>query len=92
MVEFEWDQDNVEHLARHSITPDEVEEVFDGPILHRRGGTDSSDRFRVLGRSAAGRYLALVYQAKGRDVVRPFTGRDMRQHERAIYERQVREG
>ncbi|HEV8638636.1 MAG TPA: hypothetical protein VG370_30865 [Chloroflexota bacterium] len=41
VVEFEWDDDNIGHLARRAITPDEVEELFEGPILRRRGGTDA---------------------------------------------------
>jgi uncharacterized DUF497 family protein len=90
-VEFEWDDDNVEHLARHGITPDEVEELFEGPIVRRRGGTDAPDRFRALGRTVAGRYLAVVYQEKARGVTRPFTGWDLRPHERELYDRQVKE-
>ena len=89
-VDFEWDDDNVEHLARHGISPDEVEDLFEGPIVHRRGGTDAPDRVRVLGRTAAGRYLAIVYQEKGRNLIRPFTGWDMRPHERDLYDRQTR--
>jgi uncharacterized DUF497 family protein len=92
--EFEWDEANVEHLSRHGITPDEVEEVFDGPVVRRRGGTDAPDRYRVLGRTAAGRYLTVIcrLQRQGRrgELVRPITGWDMRAHERVLYGRQVR--
>lgn len=90
MAEFEWDDINVEHLARHRINPDEVEQLFEGPVLRRRGGTDATDRFRVLGRTAGGRYLAVVIQVKGQDVIRAFTGWDMRPHERELYDRQVK--
>ena len=90
MVEFEWDGDNMGHLAHHGITPDEVEELFGGRTLRMRGRTDAPDRNWVLARTAAGRYLALIYQAKGQDIVRPFTGREMRPHERNLYDRQVR--
>jgi hypothetical protein len=27
---FEWDDDNIFHIARHEFTPEEVEEVFAG--------------------------------------------------------------
>jgi uncharacterized protein len=89
-VEFEWDDDNLDHLARHGISADEVEELFAGPILRRRGGTDALDRFRALGRTAAGRYLAIVYQAKPGGVVRAFTGWEMSTTERIVYERQIK--
>ncbi len=49
MLEFEWDDDNIAHLARHGITPDEVEELFEGPTLRRRGGTDAPDPFGCSG-------------------------------------------
>jgi|GEM_PF-5158677 len=51
IVEFEWDDDNAEHLARHGIAPNEAEELFEGPRVRRRGGTDAPDRFLVLGRT-----------------------------------------
>lgn len=89
-MEFEWDDDNVEHLVRHKITPDEIEELFEGPMIRRRGGTHTPDRFRVLGRSASGRYLVIVYQEKAHGMIRPFTGREMRLHERELYDRQAR--
>jgi uncharacterized DUF497 family protein len=88
--EFEWDDANIEHLARHGIEPEEVEQLFEAPFIRRRGGTDAPDRFRVLGRTAAGRYLALVYQQKAGAVIRPFTGWDARPHERERYDRQIK--
>ena len=90
-MEFEWDDDNLEHLARHSISADEVEELFESTVVRRRGGTDASDRVRVLGRTASGRYLGIIYQQKARGVIRPFTGWDLRPHERDLYDRQVKE-
>ena len=87
--EIEWDEDNIDHLAAHHISPEEVEEVLEGRIVRRRGGTDAPDRWRVLGRTAAGRYLALVCQVKADDVIRPITGWDMRPHERESYGRQA---
>ena len=90
VVEIEWDDDNVEHLAAHHIEPDEVEEVFARPFIRRRGGTDARDRYRVLGRTASGRFLTLVVQYKAGGVIRPFTGWEMRSNERELYERQTR--
>ena len=90
-VEFEWDDDDVEHPSRHGIAPDEVEELFEGPVIRRRGATDSPARFRALGRTAAGRYLAIIYQEKVRGVIRPFTGWDVRPHERRLYDRQIKD-
>ncbi|GFP33374.1 hypothetical protein HKBW3S42_01709, partial [Candidatus Hakubella thermalkaliphila] len=29
-LEPEWDDDNMEHIARHGVTPEQVEEVYYG--------------------------------------------------------------
>jgi uncharacterized DUF497 family protein len=89
--EFEWNDDNFDHLARHRISPDEVEELFEGRTIRRRGGTDAPDRSRFLGRRAEGRYLTLVAQQKGPRLIRAFTGWDMRPHERELYDRQIKD-
>ena len=34
---FVWDDENVAHIARHGVTPDEVEEVLVGDALVLRG-------------------------------------------------------
>jgi uncharacterized DUF497 family protein len=90
-VEIEWDEDNIEHLAAHGISPEEVEDLLEGPVIQRRGGTDAPDRLRLFGRTPAGRYLAIVIQEKGLGVIRPFTGWEMRPHERNLYDRQVKD-
>jgi uncharacterized DUF497 family protein len=88
-IEFGWDDDNIAHLARHGISPEEIEGLFEGTIVRRRGGTDAPDRFRALGRTAGGRYLAIIYQLKSNGVLRAFTGWEMSAYEREVYNRQV---
>ena len=89
VLEFEWDDDNVAHLVRHGITVDEVEDLFQGLIVRRRGGTDAPDRFRALGRTLAGRHLVIIYQVKISGVVRAITGWPMSVTERKSYESQT---
>jgi hypothetical protein len=45
--DFQWDEDNVEHIARHHVYPDEVEElVFDDePWIRKKGGIAISGRY-----------------------------------------------
>lgn len=64
MAELDWDEDNEEHLLGHSITVQEVEDLFDGPVVPLGGGTDAPDRIRVLGRTAGGRYLSSLFSRK----------------------------
>lgn len=82
--DFEWDEDNEEHIARHGVEPAEVEEVFFFRFSVRRG---RQGRYVVLGRSAAGRHLSVVVERKGGGLVRVVTARDMSPAERRLYAR-----
>lgn len=77
--DFDWDEGNVDHIARHGVGPDEVEEVFDeSPRIFRgRGG-----RYVALGRSSVGRYLFVVFEYWGRGEARVVTARPMTQKEK----------
>lgn len=82
--EFQWDDANEEHIARHGVTPAEVEELFIARILVRRG---PMGRYLVLGRSAAGRHLSAILEKLGGGWVRVNTARDMAPKERRLYAR-----
>jgi uncharacterized DUF497 family protein len=41
ITEFEWDDSNVEHIFRHNVSPDEVEDVaFDDEPWIKMGGKE----------------------------------------------------
>lgn len=83
--DFEWDDDNVEHIARHGVSPDEVESAAfdDEPWVKKgRGGT----RY-LLGYTVAGRYLFVVYILKGKGRARAITAMDMDDTTRKLYKR-----
>ncbi len=52
-----WDAWNVAHIARHAVTPEEVEEVCQG-----RPWTSQTykERIRVIGPTRAGRMLTVI--------------------------------
>ena len=52
-----WESWNVTHMARHAVTPDEVEEVAHGQPLVQRG---HSGRLLIFGPTNAGRLLTVV--------------------------------
>jgi uncharacterized DUF497 family protein len=82
---FEWDSDNIEHIAQHRISPDEVEDVaFDDEPWIKRGREGS--RY-LLGYTVAGRYLFIVYILKSRGVARVITAMDMDEKTRKMYKR-----
>ena len=82
--EFEWDDENVEHIARHHVSPEEVEEVFRTRfhLMQSRLG-----RYVALGQTEAGRYLFCPFERKGPSLIRVVTARDMEAWERKLYQR-----
>jgi uncharacterized protein len=70
---FEWDDENIEHIARHKVEIDEAEAVFDNrPSILRT----QEDRYLAIGQTDEGRYLAIVFARKpGR--TRVITARDL---------------
>jgi uncharacterized protein len=61
-VRFDWDDANMAHIARHGVTPEEVEQAFvNDPIVvavQERGG---EGRVLCAGLAGAGRPLQFVY-------------------------------
>lgn len=81
-----WDDWNVEHIASHRVQPQEVEEVFTSrgkQIYHAWKG-----RYRMLGRTEAGRYLMIVFDYPSRGgAAYVVTARDMDDKERTLFNR-----
>jgi len=76
-------------MARHRITKEEVEELFEDQVVTNRRGLQAPDRIWVFGRTASGRYLKVICQELPSGALRPFTGWEMNRHEREIYDRQT---
>ncbi len=77
--ELPWDDWNAEHLARHHVSPTEVDEVCCGEpwILRGREG-----RFVVFGQTRAGRRLLVILEDRGGVLFDPITTRQMTEAER----------
>ena len=62
---FIWDEWNRKHIARHNITPEEIEE-----ICHGRHQAKESYRNRILitGKTKAGRNLSIVLSPEDRNL------------------------
>lgn len=62
-IELHWTQRVIDKIyKKHSVTPEEVQEViYEGKPFFRRGsGSGKYRRYYVLGRTQAGRYLLIV--------------------------------
>ncbi len=89
--ELFWRDDRVDHIARHSITPDEVEEALfeDRGVLLRVGPAERNPDetiYRYFGRTLAGRYLMVVLLDLGEGLAMPITAREMTRQERRRFD------
>jgi hypothetical protein len=63
-----WPQDRIDHIARHGVMPEEVEQVCFGRALVQRAKSEGENPvYYVLGQTNAGRYLfCVVIQFNGK--------------------------
>ncbi len=79
---FEWDEGNIEHILRHNVIPDEVEEAcVNKPYVRKSADT----RYLVYGITYSGRYIFIVGINKGKGIFRTITARDMTEKEKYLY-------
>lgn len=75
-VSFDWDEENVSHLALHRITPSEVEELFrNDPAIRGHQVVDGEDRWTSVGATKSLRVLVVVFTVRD-EKIRPITGWD----------------
>ncbi len=87
--EFDWDDDNVEHIARHGVEPGEAEEAALDPgrvvVRRSRGG-----RLALIGMTEAGRVLVVALDREASGLWRVVTARNASQNEKMSYRRRRR--
>ena len=85
IVHLIWDEDNVLHIARHGVDPEEAEETCFNrrPFIER--GRDGL--YYISGQTETGRHLFVVARFLGRGAARVITARDMDHKERRRYKR-----
>ncbi|WP_107668628.1 BrnT family toxin [Cyanothece sp. BG0011] len=88
IYEFIWNSDRIEHIARHNVTPNEVEEVCFGSCLVLKAKSEGNNPvYYVLGQTNAGKYLfCVVIQFPDRKGY-PITARPMTDNERKRYQK-----
>jgi uncharacterized DUF497 family protein len=81
-----WDENTANHIARHAVSPEEVEEVLfndsDSPRIMR----GKENRYLAYGKTNAGRLLLVVLIISNRKT-RIITARDMTDREKKFYRR-----
>ena len=78
-----WDDWNGKHIARHQVTPEEVEEVCHAETVQLQG---KKGRVILIGPTQASRVLAVVLEHEGSDVYYPVTARPASRPERRYYQ------
>lgn len=81
-ITIEWDEDAIEHIWRHRVEPEEVEEVLQERYIFRRG---RGGTYYVLGRGESGRYLFVVLSRKSSGYYGVVTARDMTTTEQRFF-------
>lgn len=85
--ELRWTPWSEEHISRHAVRPEEVEEVlFDPPrwVASGRGGATL-----VYGRTSVGRRLLVVVVHEGDGMVFVVTAREMTKSEKRTFDRKA---
>ena len=91
LLGFERDTHNVGHTSIHSVLPEEVEDAARRRhIIIPAAPREGEKRWKSLGRTAAGRYLVIVFTIRRRRF-RTVTAYTMNQAERRIYAPQIGE-
>ena len=86
-----WPRDRIEHIARHDVTPEEVEQAcFGRPLVQRGKSRGENPVYYVLGQTVGGRYLFSVVIQFPDGKGYPVTARSMTENEKRRY-RQWRE-
>ena len=80
MLEFDWDEENLRHIAQHNVTADEAEYALEHPTLDiEYQDWHEEERFAEAGVTALGRVLVVI--ATWRDLrIRVVTAFDAPKH------------
>jgi uncharacterized DUF497 family protein len=89
---FDWDDGNWPKCGKHGVTREEIESVMLGVPAVMSDPHPNEPRMRAIGRTAAGRYVFLVFMLRKMDgsqtLLRPISARFMHPKEIAHYEEQ----
>lgn len=84
-LELAWDDENIDHIARHGVEPDEVYQVIESErfFMTRLRGR----RYMILGQTDTGRYLFIIVDREWNSEFSVVTARTADSDERRMYHR-----
>lgn len=89
---FDWDEGNWPKCSKHGLTKQEIEEVLLGAPAVMPDPSPEELRMRAIGKTAAGRYVFLVFMLRkhgSSTLLRPISARYMHSKEIKHYENQT---
>ena len=83
---FDWDAQNISHIAAHNVIPEEAEQILLGNSLEVSFDPDRSgeERWTYLGETALGRILIVVMTMRGTKM-RVVTSYDAEKKDKLLY-------
>ncbi|GAK41539.1 hypothetical protein TCA2_4030 [Paenibacillus sp. TCA20] len=88
MSQFIWDEENIQHIARHNVEPFEAEDALMDP--QRIKFSAHSGNMGIIGSTEDGRRLVVIYIKKMMGKLRVVTARDATETEAKAYRRRNR--
>jgi len=87
MPRFEWDPPKAgKGLREHHIAFEEAVTVFDDDnAIEELDPDPDEERFKIMGRTATGRMVVVVYTERGEDTIRIISARKAKKHEERAY-------
>ena len=80
-----WDEWNIEHIKKHNVAQNEVEEVARSAVVHKKA---KQGRYLIISRVGS-RILSVIINRKRVGVYYPITARDASKKERRqLYEKE----
>jgi uncharacterized protein len=85
LIEYDWDDFNREHVGRHRVLPNEIQEALESePVEIEYEEVDGEPRWTSLGHTKGFRVLIIVWTLRnGR--IRPITARTVGRPQRKEY-------
>lgn len=91
VIEFEWGEANIAHIAKHNVIPNEAEEVFfdknnawNEDLKHSK----VEERYLIIGKTKGKRLLYQIFTVRG-NKIRVISSRDINKKEVKLYEKEV---
>ena len=89
---FDWDEGNWPKCGKHGVSREEIEQVLLNSPTVMPDPHQNEPRMRAIGKTAAGRYVFLVFMLREiaqQTYLRPISARFMHQKEIEHYEDQI---